>query len=237
MISYIHRVLHDIFILMPAFLAVFTMRGFSKALFARLSGDRTAASEGFISLNPLVHIDLLGLIFFVGFIGFTSFLPDIVRLSLLFTIFAIAGVRWTYEVPIDERQFFSYRGGVIATALAGPLGNFFLVLVCMYIFTYVPFTSMAPHLAKTLHQLVQNIVEFSLFFGVIDLVPLPPFEGGRLLPVLLPQSMHGHILWLQERAPFIFLILFLAPGVRTIFFSGLQMVSMQVYTLLSYLVF
>ena len=222
---------------MPAFLAVFTMRGFSKALSARLSGDRTAASEGFISLNPLAHIDLLGLIFFVGFIGITSFLPDVVRLSLLFVIFAMAGIRWTYEVPIDETQFYSYRGGVIATALAGPIGNFFLVLVCMYLFTYVPFASMTPHMAKTLTQLIQNVIEFSLFFGVIDLVPLPPFEGGRLLPVLLPRSMHGYIEWLQERAPFIFLILFLAPGVRTIFFSGLQAVSMQVYTLLSYLVF
>ena len=173
----------------------------------------------------------------MGFIGFTSFLPDIARLSLLFTVFAIAGVRWTYEVPIDERQFFNYRAGVITTALAGPLGNFFLVLLCMYVVTYVPFGSLAPHLASTLQQIVQNIVEFSLFFGVIDLVPLPPFEGGRLLPVLLPASMHGHIAWLQERAPFIFLILFLAPGVRTIFFSGLQTVASYIYLLLSQLVF
>ncbi len=237
MVNHFARALHEAFILLPAFLAVFTMRGFSKALMARLSGDRTAASEGFISLNPLAHIDLYGLLFFIGFIGITAFLPDAIRLTVLFSVLMIAGVRWTFEVPIDESQFHYYRTGMVATTLAGPLGNFMLALVGLYLFKYVPFTTMAPNMAMPLVQIVQNIVEFSLFFGVLDLVPLPPFEAGRLLPVLLPSSMQDGVRTLQSYAPFIFLALFILPGLREVFFYGLHTGSNLIRSVLEHLVF
>ena len=238
MTSTFHRVFHDAFILLPAFLSVFTVRGFSKALSARLNGDRTAASEGFISLNPLAHIDLSGLLFFIGLIVLLGFMdPDFLRRGVMFSFLAIVGVRWTYEVPIDEAQFYNFKRGVITTTLAGPVGNFFLALIGMYAFTYLPFTSMGANAAKPVMQILQNTIQFSIFFGVIDLVPIPPFDGGRLLPFLLPSSMQHIVTWLHERALYVFLFLFVVPVVSDFFFYGIHLASSGIYGVLARLVF
>ena len=163
--------------------------------------------------------------------------PDFLRRSVMFTFLAIVGVRWTYEVPIDELQFRSYSRGVIATSLAGPIGNFVLALIGMYAAVHLPLASMGAQAAKPVGQILQNTIQFSIFFGVIDLVPIPPFDGGRLLPFLLPRSLAHVAEWLQEHALFVFLFLFVVPVVSDIFFYGINYASSTIYGFLQYLVF
>ena len=238
MMTNFHRVLHDAFILLPSFILVFTMRGFSKAFAAKLNGDQTAAEEGFLSLNPLAHIDLIGLVVFVGLVVVLGMIDSgFLHRSVLFAFLAIVGVRWTYEVPMDASRFRRHTAGVISTSLAGPIGNFVLALLGMYAFAYVPRLGMHPHVLMPILQIVQNTLQFSIFFGVLDLVPIPPFDGGRLLPYLLPSRLQYVVPWLEERALFVFLFLFVVPVVSDFFFVGLNTAATTIFHLLAHLVF
>ena len=230
--------LSELAILFPAFLLVFTSRGFFKALFAKLMGDDTAQQEGFLTLNPLAHIDFLGLsimlllVFFIGGL-FMGVFPR----SLLFILLILLGARWTTTVPIVETNFKNYTLGVITTTLAGSCGNFILALLFLYILKYFPF-QLIPHYAFiTLVEIFNAIIELAIFFGVLNLIPIPPFDGGRLLQFILPHSWQHIRIWLQEYSFYILLILFFLPGINTIFFNFLFILSIFIKKGLLFLVF
>ena len=64
--SQVLAALSEVVILLPVFLLLFTWRGFIQALFAKLMGDTTAEEDGFLSINPLAHVDLVGLLTILG---------------------------------------------------------------------------------------------------------------------------------------------------------------------------
>jgi Zn-dependent protease len=202
-------------ILFPAFLIVFTMRGFCRALSAKLMGDDTAQRDGFLTLNPIAHIDLWGVLItlvFVFIIG--SFLPEIFTTAFLLILLILLGVRWTNPAPINEGNFKNYKTGVIVTTLSAPAGNFILALFFLYMIRYFPFSFFPHYVYITLIELFYAIIELTIFFGVLDLLPIPPFDGGRLLQFILPSSAHNVIEWLEENSIYVLLILFCLPIVN-----------------------
>ncbi len=99
----------------PAFLISVSFHECCHALMAWLLGDNTARDQGRLTLNPLAHLDLLGLAFLVIF-----------------------GIGWANPVPFDQRNFKYPRLFSVMTALAGPLANFFLAIVAFLIIKYLP---------------------------------------------------------------------------------------------------
>ena len=91
-----------------ACLICLTIHELAHGLMARQLGDPTAKVNGRLTLNPLAHIDWVGLF-------------------LLLTV----GVGWAKPVPVDMRNFRNPKAGMAATALAGPIANFLLALVCI----------------------------------------------------------------------------------------------------------
>ncbi|MCF7800202.1 site-2 protease family protein [Candidatus Babeliales bacterium] len=226
-------------IIFPAFLFVFTVRGFFKALAAKIMGDDTVQQEGFLSLNPLVHIDFFGLIttLFI-FILLSIFLLDgAFSRSMLIIFLVLLGVRWTIPVDINESNFKNYTLGVILTTLSGSIGSFFLALVFLYLFKYFPFKFFPNYVFLTFSEIFGATIELAVFFGVLDLIPIPPFSGGRLLEFILPKSWHNIITWLHEYSVYILLALFILPGISEIFFSLIYLLSFFVKRFLLFLVF
>jgi Zn-dependent protease len=212
--------LRDIAVLFPALLIVFTFRGFFRALVSKLMGDDTAQSHGFLTLNPVAHIDVFGMsfilliVFLIGGLIGGKFTQD-----YLFVLMILVGVRWTYTSPFDQRNFKRLKLGTVLTLLSRPIGCFFLALLFMYLLTYTPFHLMSIGVSETLLSIFRQVTRLAIFFGVISFLPLPPFDGGRLLQFLLPYSKQGTLAWLEEYSLFIFLILFFCPIVSDIFFS------------------
>ena len=206
------KMINEIAIVFPVFVLVLTFRGFFRALVARLMGDRTASSEGFLTLNPVVHIDILGMIILLlVLVVLGGIFPGSFSRTLLLLMLIIVGVRWIQEIPIDESQFTHPRRGVMLTALAGPIGNFVLALLFLYILKYVPFMHL---FSKNVYQPLMDIcittIEFSIFFGIFRLIPLPPFDGGTFLFSALPASCEPLRQKLEEHSLIILLaILFL----------------------------
>ena len=227
----------DIAIIFPTFLLVFTFRGFFKSLMATIMGDDTSFHAGFLTLNPLAHVDIYGVLavlmvlFFIG-----GLIPGIFPRSMLFILVIIMGVRWTYFVPIDERNFTHRTWGTVLTLLAGSFGTMILALLGMYIHKYLPFNAMPGNISMALVQILAAILQLSLFFSVLDLVPLPPFDGGRLLVFLAPASWQPAMNILEEYSLYILIALFVIPGISDVFFSFLHSTTVLLGRFLSFLV-
>lgn len=226
-------VLNEIAILFPVFLLIFTWRGFFQALVARLMGDDTAQRDGFLTLNPLAHVDLMGMMIIIGvyFVIGGLFFTLIPR-ALLLMFLVMLGVRWTNQIPIDERLFKHYRLGGTLTSIAGSLGNFILAFFATGCLKLVLRDTLPPYAIVTFVEIFKTVIDISLFFGVLDLIPLPPFDGGRALRYLLPRSSQPIVDRLEEYSLYIFLILFFAPGISDLFFGGIFWTVMNIKQLM-----
>lgn len=232
------QVLNLIATLFPVFLLVFTFKGFFQALVAKLMGDSTAEDEGFLTLNPLAHVDIAGLsIVLIVFFLLGALLGEKIPRGILFIMLITLGVRWTIPVPINDSNFKKYRLGGILTALSGSLGNFVLAF-CATLAIKVVFACGLPRYALvSLLEILKSLMSVAIFFGLLDLIPLPPFDGGRILHYVLPYSQQHIVAWLEQYALYILLILFFAPGVSTLFLNGIATLGSLIERLFFVIVF
>ena len=144
-------------ITLAAVLVAATFHEFAHAFVADRLGDPTPRTLGRLSLNPLVHLDLLGTLFFVVF-----------------------GFGWARPVPVNPRHFADPRRGMLQVALAGPLANITLAFVVGALLK-IPDLPGGPLAVEVLSALIWINVILALF----NLIPIPPLDGSRILESLL----------------------------------------------------
>ncbi|MES2218220.1 MAG: site-2 protease family protein [Pseudomonadota bacterium] len=155
-------------------------------------GDQTARLSGRLTLNPIKHIDLIGTI--------------IVPLLLLLTNSGII-FGWAKPVPIDARNMRNPRRDMAIVALAGPVSNFIMALLWALIakLNFIFLTSL-PWLTKPMVYMGEIGVLINVVLGVLNCLPVPPLDGGRVLVSLLP----GRAAWYVNRfEPYMFIIIVL----------------------------
>ncbi len=130
-------------------------------------GDPTARLAGRLSANPLVHIDPM----------MSVILPAILILSGSPFVFGAAK-----PVPYNPYNLRNQKWGEALVAVAGPLSNIALALIFAGLYRYVTFT-------PTFSTLCFNIVGLNLFLALFNMVPLPPLDGSKILPTILPWSL------------------------------------------------
>lgn len=134
-------------------------------------GDPTAKQQHRLSLNPLRHIDWLGLLMMM-----------------------VAGFGWAKPVPVNPNYFKKPKQGMALTALAGPVSNFLLALALL-----LGVRGMVDHAVYTAFNqgLVNFMVEtaaLSIGLGLFNLLPIPPLDGSKVLFSLLPDRMYQTML-------------------------------------------
>ena len=154
-------------------------------------GDPTAKSMHRLSLNPLRHIDLLGLV-------------------MMF----VAGFGWAKPVPVDPRYFKKPKQGMAVTALAGPVSNFILALLAMgvskVIYLYAPY-----HAAwETLFVFcLYTLAPLSIGLGLFNLIPIPPLDGSKVLGAFLSDRAYFTLMRYERYGMLVLLALsFLGVG-------------------------
>lgn len=147
-------------------------------------GDDTAKRSGRLSLNPLRHIDVWGLVMLV-----------------------VCKFGWAKPVPVNMYRFRDPKRGMALTALAGPVSN--LVLAVVIMFLRGVFTSRLPHAVLQLCDLTAYL---SICLGIFNFIPVPPLDGSKVLFALLPDEMY-YKLMRYERYGMILLIILLVSGV------------------------
>lgn len=156
-------------------------------------GDPTAKRSHRLSLNPLRHIDWLGLAAMVA-----------------------TGVGWAKPVPVNPGYFKRPKTGMAITALAGPVSNLLLALWLLLGVRMMPqFVLSHPVL---LAFMVDTAV-LSIGLGVFNLLPIPPLDGSKVLFALLPDRQYR---WLMryERFGMLLIMLLVCFGALNGFLSG-----------------
>ncbi len=165
---------------------------------AKKYGDNTASLLGRLTLNPIKHIDLVG----------TIIIPGLLLLSFTGFIFG-----WAKPVPVDARNFKNPRRDMAFVALAGPVANL-LMAVGWALIARVGVTIGAQMEAISLPLIYTGIagISINLVLALINLLPIPPLDGSRILSGILPSYWAWQYNRL-ERFGFIILLILLYTNV------------------------
>jgi len=159
-----------------------TVHEASHATSAYLLGDDTAYRDGRVTLNPISHLDVLG------------------SLMLL-----MAGFGWGKPTPVVPSKL---RGGVfgpVAVALAGPVSNLLIVVVCAGLYLLPPFREQGGYL----FVLVVMVAFTNALLFVFNLIPIPPLDGSKVIFPFLPRALDGFVDFMNQYGPIILLGLIL----------------------------
>lgn len=149
-----------------AVVIAFSVHEFAHGFVADKLGDPTPRTQGRLTLNPRVHIDLIGMImlFLFGF-GFAK------------------------PVEIDTRYYKNPKRGMALTAFAGPLSNFILAFIFMIpykiLFYFVPMSGTVNTVVMTVFN---TLILTNIGLGMFNMLPIPPLDGSKVFRIFLPDK-------------------------------------------------
>ena len=161
---------------------------------AKYFGDMTAHYLGRISLNPLKHIDPVG----------TIILPALTIMlgGMLFG--------WAKPVPVNFSNLRNPKKNMMWVALAGPFSNFLMAIFWTFVFARLQF--FPQNSIIFLSSMCLAGIQINLILMVLNLLPIPPLDGGRVAVSLLPYPWSSHLENLERYGLFIIIFL-LVSGV------------------------
>jgi len=165
---------------LPGLLLALVLHEYAHARVAVAMGDFTPKLTGRLTLNPVAHIDIIGLIMLL-----------------------VAHFGWAKPVMVNPRNFKDMRKGNILVALAGPMANFIVAFITLFIYNI--FLSLGFMPSNGMYLVFKLIVIYNVYFGIFNLIPLPPLDGSKILLEFLPSEMAYKFIQV-ERYSFIILI-------------------------------
>lgn len=156
---------------------------FAHAITADIQGDDTARLNGRLTLNPVAHLDLLGIIMIL-----------------------IVHIGWARPVPINAGNFKRPRLSMILSVAAGPVSN-----IAMTILSYIILALVNPYSMSTFAFVLSTIAWINCYLFVLNILPIPPLDGSQIVRNLLPYRQAAAYSRLDPYGPFLLLLLFIIP--------------------------
>ncbi len=173
----------------PVLLAI-TVHEVAHGWVAMKLGDRTAEMLGRLTLNPLKHIDPIGTI--------------VVPIALL--VFGGFVFGWAKAVPVNANNFKNPKSDMAWVAIAGPISNLIMALIWAVVVK-------VGYLISPSYDGIGQFMVYSGFAGIsinlilalLNLIPLPPLDGSRVLAAFLPSKLYYYYMRLEPYGFFILL--------------------------------
>ncbi len=181
---------------------------------ARYFGDNTAYLQGRISLNPLRHIDPVG----------TVLLP-LMTLILGGILFG-----WAKPVPVNFSALRNPKKDMMWVALAGPASNMLMALGWAILFK-LSAASPDSYFAEPMMGMAVVGIKINVILIVLNLLPLPPLDGGRIAVSLLPYKMAWQLSRIEPYGMFILIFLAITPVLGQVLFPLSKLVENFIFTL------
>ena len=159
---FVMEISRDMIISLVVFVISMTLHEVAHGYVAYKFGDDTAKREGRITLNPLKHIDLTGII-----------LPILILLSGFKFL-----VGWAKPVPVNFYNLRPHRLGLFCVAIAGIVVNFTLSAISLVL---LKFLGKHLEIENIFMTILLYIYSINLLLGLFNLIPITPLDGGRIV--------------------------------------------------------
>ena len=172
-------------LLIPVLLFALVFHEFSHGWVAYKLGDPTAKHQGRLTLNPIAHLDLMG------------------SMALL-----IMGFGWAKPVPVNEHRLQPREQGMMWVALAGPLSNVCIAVVCSVLLKLA--LLMGPELVNQYRYVLiflRDCVVINIVLAVFNMIPIPPLDGSRVIMRFLPASLQSLMIRVEPYGMMIVILL------------------------------
>ena len=176
----------------PSLLCI-TFHEVSHGYVAYRLGDTTAKDAGRLTLNPLKHIDPMGL--------------------LMMVVFKFG---WAKPVPVNMMRFRSPKRGMALTALAGPVSNLLMAVAAVAIFRvcclWITDIDVLSYLWLVLIGVVAQV---NIGLAVFNLLPIPPLDGSRIFGLFLPERWTYTLERYSQQITLVLMVLLFLGVLRT----------------------
>ena len=181
----------------PIFLFSLVFHEYSHALAADRLGDHTASWSGRLTMNPSVHIDPIG-----------SIAMPLVGMLMGGFIFG-----WAKPVPFNPRNLRNAPRDTMLIALAGPVSNLFLMLVCVVLTRALVIGGLVGSgLGETLMDMMVWGIYINALLAVFNMIPLPPLDGSKVLAYFLDAGPASRLLSFNPMMSFFIIIMLVSWG-------------------------
>ena len=171
---------------LPGLLLALVLHEYAHARVAVAMGDFTPRFTGRLTLNPVAHIDPIGLIMLL-----------------------VAHFGWAKPVMVNPRNFRDMRKGNILVALAGPAANFVTAFVAMFLMILLYKLNIGTSIG--VKTVLSMIVLFNVNFGIFNLIPLPPLDGSKILLEFLPREYAYKYMGIERYSFIILIVMMMTP--------------------------
>lgn len=166
----------------PALLIAMALHEYAHAYVSDSLGDPTPSMQGRLTANPLVHLDMVGLMLLV-----------------------VCGFGWAKPVEINPNYYKNFRSGVMKVSFAGPGMNLLICFLAECIMLLMMKLGLLTA-GQPGHLFLYWIMLYNVWFAFFNLIPVPPLDGSKVLMMLLP---YRQSVWLERNQRYLSLALWI----------------------------